>query len=108
MSSAKPAIFLERVRRLRILRLVLDYVKQAGGWNKAFPPDGGVYETSFDFAQKDDAWIVNCLTWLEERGAEPLLRCALLLLTAGDLRCQRKECARLHCTYVCDGHFALD
>ena len=54
MSSAKPAIFVERVRRLRILRLVLDYVKQAGGWNKAFPPNGGVYETSFDFAQKDD------------------------------------------------------
>jgi hypothetical protein len=45
----------KRVRRLRILKLVLEYVKQAGGWNKAFPPDGNLCETGFDLAQKDDA-----------------------------------------------------
>jgi hypothetical protein len=58
MEPAKAGIIVERVRRLRILKLVLDYVKQAGGWHKAFPPDGGVYDTSFVLAQKDDAWIM--------------------------------------------------
>lgn len=46
-----------RVRKLRILRLVVAYIRQAGGWNKAFPPEGGVYECDFNLDTKDDAWI---------------------------------------------------
>ena len=59
MSSAKPAMAntMDRVRRLRILHLVVGYIKEAGGWNKAFPPAGGVYESNFDLAKQDDAWV---------------------------------------------------
>jgi nuclease HARBI1 len=59
MSNAKWGI--ERMRRLQILDLVVQYVKVAGGWNKAFPPEGGVYETSFDLSKKDDHWILKHL-----------------------------------------------
>ena len=55
MSFDKPVM--SRVRRLQVLQLVSGYIKEAGGWNKAFPPEGGVYESEFDLAKKDDAWI---------------------------------------------------
>ena len=45
------------VRRIHILRLVVAFVKQSGGWNKSCPPDGGTYDVELDISKKDDYWI---------------------------------------------------
>jgi hypothetical protein len=54
-------IMADRERRIRVLKLVLEYVKVSGGWNKAFPPGGGTYDTEFNIDRQDDCWVSDNL-----------------------------------------------
>jgi hypothetical protein len=55
--EASGLLVADYARRIHILRLVVAFVRQSGGWNKAFPPDGGTYDVEFDISKKDDYWI---------------------------------------------------
>ena len=55
--QSRGPLMSDYARRIQILRLVLTFVRHSGGWNKAFPPDGGTYDVEFDISTKDDHWI---------------------------------------------------
>ena len=55
--EASGLLVADYARRIHILRLVVAFVRQSGGWNKAFPPDGGTYDVEFDISKKDDYWV---------------------------------------------------
>jgi hypothetical protein len=55
--QSRGPLMSDYARRIQILRLVLTFVQHSGGWNKAFPHDGGTYDVEFDILKKDDHWI---------------------------------------------------
>jgi hypothetical protein len=79
------------VRRIHILRLVVAFVKQSGGWNKAFPPDGGTYDVEFDISKKDDHWIDKHLRIPREH----ILRVAIVMGVPTIVRTRNRDsCCR--------------
>lgn len=97
---SKPELFKEQsrgplmsdyARRIQILRLVVAFVQHSGGWNKAFPPDGGTYDVEFDISKKDDYWVNQHLRIPREH----ILRVAIAMGVPRTVRTRnRDKCCR--------------